>query len=649
MNNPAPLIRLENIGRTFELPASSIVALTHVSFEIEAGEFAWVNGPSGSGKSTLVNILACLDRPTTGNYWFAGMDVSTFSGTELAGLRREAIGLVRQDHCLVDRMSARSNVELPALYAGMRRTDRASRARQILASLGLGNRVDHIPAELSGGEGQRVAVGRALMNSPHVILADEPTAALDVRQSHEILSLLKQLTMAGLAVLVVSHDPAVARFATRTLALRDGKLVVNSKIPSKPHAPDVKLLNQPPMQRTTRSGFEGLRAAGDSLRAFRSRAALLVLIAAVGVASAITLLGLAHGAYRESLMVMGALGADRIGVASLSPGHDVSGIDMEDVHTIQLLPNVRDAFARQFGTSWVRYGDRYVEDVEVYAGDDRPEFMWASWPLAQGRYISRHDSENRSQVVVIGPTLAQLLFAPGANPVGERIDIGGVSFAVKGVLGPHPIMESETYQNSTFPPRIQIPLETSRDTLLGRQVPLHIVAHVVDVGRLEQTASDIRDLLIRRHGQSAFYLSLDVDLVGPYRASVIAHVGVLVGVGVASMAAVAFVNVLFAWVSVRQRRTEVAMRMAVGAHRRDIMWQFLAETGATTLAGSTIGAPLALALAPVLRSIADVSPAYEPWFVGAAVAAATLAGLLSCVAPAHRASRLDPVAVFVND
>ena len=309
----------------------------------------------------------------------------------------------------------------------------------------------------------------------------------------------------------------------------------------------------------------------------------------------------------------------------------------------------RDAFARQFGSSWVRYGDRFVEDVEVYASDDRPEFMWASWPLAQGQHISPRDSENRSQVVVIGPTLVQSLFAPGANCVGEQVDIGGVSFTVKGVLGPHPIMENDAHRNRTFPPRVQIPLETSRHTLLGPEVPLHMVAYVVDIERLEQTASDIRDLLIRRHGQDAFHLSLDVDLIGPYRASVKTHVGVLVGVGVASLAAVAFVSMLFAWVSVRQRGTEIAIRMAVGARRRDIMCQFVAETGATTLAGSTIGVPVALLLTPVFGAIADVSPVYEPWFFGAAVTAAIFAGLLSGVAPAYRASRLDPVAVFAND
>ena len=649
MGNPLSLIRLENIGRTFDSPAGSVVALAHLGFKIDAGEFVWVSGPSGSGKSTLVNLLACLDRPTTGRYWLAGKDVSTFTEAELARLRRETIGLVRQDHCLVDLTTATSNVELPALYAGMRHADRVSRARHILTSLGLGSRTEHTPTELSGGEGQRVAVARALMNSPRVILADEPTAALDVPQSHEILSLLKQLAMAGLAVLVVSHDSAVARFATRILVLRDGRLIDDSMTHSNPHPPDAKPLIPPTMQRATRSGFEGLWAAGDSLRAFRRRAALLALVTAVGVASAIALLGLAHGAYRESLMVMGTLGADRIGVASLSAGHPVSGIDMEDVHTIQQLPNVRDAFARQFGTRWVRYGDRHIEDVEVYAGNDRPEFMWAPWPLAQGQHISHRDSETKSQVAVIGPTLAKSLFPPDANPVGQRIDIGGVSHTVKGVLGPHPIMEMDVYRDRTFAPRVQIPLETSIQKLLGREVPLHIVAHVVDVGRLEQTARDIRDLLIRRHGQGAFHLSLDVDLVGPYRASVNAHIGVLVGVGVASLAAVAFVTMLFAWVSVRRRTTEIAMRMAVGADRRDIMWQFLAETGATTIVGSTIGAPMAFALKPVSQAIADFPSAYEPWFFGAAVAAAILAGLLSGVAPAYRASRLDPVDIFAND
>ncbi len=643
------MIRLEKIGRAFESPAGSVPALSDVTLEIDAGEMVWVNGPSGSGKSTLVNILGCLDRPTAGRYWFGGMDVSALDDENLAHLRREDIGLVFQNHCLVDSMTAQSNVELPAMYSGRPRTDRAASARQVLTSLGLETRLDQFPSELSGGECQRVAIGRALMNSPRVILADEPTGALDARQGREVLASLQQLAGQGLVVVVVSHDPAIATYATRRLELRDGMLVEDVETGSDSRTSEATPVGLPQAGRSRRSGFEGLLAAGRTLRASTRRAALLVAVAAVGVASAVALLGLANGAYQESFKVMGNLGADRIGIGSIPTEGGASGLDLDDAHAIERLPNVRETFPTQYVMSWARYGDRHVQDVEVYADDDRPEFMWDPWPLAQGEHIGHRDSEDRSQVVVIGPKLRQLLFSPDANPVGERIDVGGVPFEVKGVLAPHRIMEGETYRFRSFPPRLQIPLATARDLLLGLDVPLHVMVYVDDPARIDETAGEIRDLLFRRLGPSGYVISLDDQMVGPYRDSVKLQVRVLVGIGVASLAASAFASMLFMWTSVRQRRTEIAMRMAVGADRRDVLWQFLAESGATTLLGTALGVPLAFLVTAVVQFFADITPAYEPWFVWAAVAGGALAGLLSGVMPAYRASRLDPIAELAGN
>ena len=233
-----PLIELCGVDRTFDDESGSQVeALVDVTLRIDAGEFVCITGPSGSGKSTLLNILGCLDRPTQGEYRFDGSNVASLDDDGLAAIRRQAFGFVFQSYNLLDSATARQNVELPATYAALPTTRRRERAKELLQSFGMVRRSDHRPAELSGGEQQRVAIARALMNGGRVILADEPTGALDSEQGEAIMVLLADLAKRGHTVVVVSHDPAVAACARRRVELRDGRVVEDSG----PMAPDASL------------------------------------------------------------------------------------------------------------------------------------------------------------------------------------------------------------------------------------------------------------------------------------------------------------------------------------------------------------------------------------------------------------------------
>jgi putative ABC transport system ATP-binding protein len=217
------LIRLESITKVYGSGDAAVVALSEFSLKVAAGEFLAVMGPSGSGKSTLMNVLGCLDTPTSGRYWFGGEDVSRLNETQLAHVRNRRIGFVFQQFQLLSKLSAWRNVELPLLYRNAQ--DRRKLAVQALAQVGLLNRIDHRPTELSGGQQQRVAIARALVTDPDLILADEPTGNLDTASSRDVLAVLSELNQQGRTIILITHDPEVAPVAKRTVTMRDGRLV----------------------------------------------------------------------------------------------------------------------------------------------------------------------------------------------------------------------------------------------------------------------------------------------------------------------------------------------------------------------------------------------------------------------------------------
>ncbi len=217
------LIRLESVTKRYGMGDASVIALNDFSMAVEVGESLAVMGPSGSGKSTLMNILGCLDTPTSGRYWFAGQDVSRLNETELAHVRNRRIGFVFQQFQLLPKLSAWRNVELPLLYRNG--GDRRRLALEALEQVGLANRIEHRPTQLSGGQQQRVAIARALVTDPDLILADEPTGNLDSASSRDVLALLRDLNQQGRTIIVITHDPEVAPVAQRTIHLRDGRMV----------------------------------------------------------------------------------------------------------------------------------------------------------------------------------------------------------------------------------------------------------------------------------------------------------------------------------------------------------------------------------------------------------------------------------------
>lgn len=241
------MIRVQELNRYYDLGETRVHALRGITLEIERGSFVAIMGASGSGKSTFMNILGCLDRPTTGRYFLDGIDVSTLDKPTLAGIRNRKLGFVFQGFHLLARTTALENVELPTLYTHVDKAERVARATAALATVGLADRAGHFPSQMSGGQQQRVAIARALVNRPSLLLADEPTGNLDSRTSVEIIQVLQDLNAQGLTVVMVTHEPDIAQFAHRVIVFRDGRVQRDQSVPHPPAARDV-LVTMPKLE-----------------------------------------------------------------------------------------------------------------------------------------------------------------------------------------------------------------------------------------------------------------------------------------------------------------------------------------------------------------------------------------------------------------
>ena len=657
------LIELVGITREFQEEGDSPVrALDGVSLRIGRGEFVCVTGASGSGKSTLLSIIGCLDRATEGTYRFDGTDVARLDDDGLAGMRREAFGFVFQSFNLLEAATARQNVELPAAYTDIGGSSR-DHAVELLYSFGLATRADHRPGELSGGEQQRVAIARALMNGGLVILADEPTGALDSQQGHEIMALLKHLSTRGHTVVIVSHDPAVAGYAARRVELEDGRIVADSGTAPALGRPlaSVRPVGAP---NTMRSLQTAIRQSMASLRGGALRSVLSTLSVTLGIAAVSTALGLAQGAYVAMRQSIGNLGADWVQV-SPSPGFvydENTGLreaDTEPIHltvadarAIEGLASVGKTVPSLHRKAKIQHGtSQFDADVYAAATDALPQFMYEEWPLEQGSFLSDRDNQDRTHVAVIDPGLRERLFRQVVDPIGETILIDGVPFVVKGVLAPHPIMAGPNYtaeQVASMSMSVHVPFGTAQALLFPADARLWIEVLSRNPGQVEETASDIRDLLIRRHGREGFQFLMHHIFLDAARRTTRQGYAVLGGIGPVALIVSGLGVMAVMLASVGQRTREIRIRRAVGARRSDIVRQFLVEAGTVALVGGALGALLGFAVGPAVGAAFGMTTAFPPWLWPAAIGLAVATGLASGILPALRAAKLDPGVALTN-
>lgn len=649
-----PIIELRDISRTFVTGGGVVVkALRGINLKIHMGEFVAIMGQSGSGKSTLMNILGCLDKPTDGTYMFAGKNIKDFAPDDLAWLRREAFGFVFQSYNLLPHASAEENVEIPAIYAGLSSAERKFKAEALLSSLGLGDRLDHRPSQLSGGQQQRVSIARALMNGGNIILADEPTGALDSKSGIEVMALLKDLAKQGHTVIIITHDPKIAAQADRSIEFKDGQVIEDKRIEGHEHEyQGNQKLRQLFMNRKATSPFAGL---GDAINmAFRSltsnifRTILTLLGIVIGVASVVAMLAIGQGASQEIVDRISSIGTNLLTLqAARIPGQRRSApstLTFEDADAIYAdLPNVLGTLPELQGNLTVRYGRQDYSTTVTATGESLPELR--NWPLAQGVFFTREDSDDYTSVAVLGSTVAAEMFPDGGDPLGEYILIRNIPFQIIGVLTSK---GASGFGGSDQDDVVFVPLRSGALRLFGQVYARSITVAVEDIDTISATEDNLREFMIARHGAEDFRIFNSAELLDTVSASQDTMTMLLGSVAAISLlvGGIGVMNIML--VSVTERTREIGIRMATGARQSDILAQFLSEAIVVSGVGGLIGIIFGVSVGLVLQYF-GVAIKFTSTPMILAFCSAAITGLVFGFTPARKAARLDPVVALANE
>lgn len=646
-----PLIALENITKTYRNGDLAVEVLHGVSLSIYPGEFVAIMGASGSGKSTLMNILGCLDRPTSGSYRFMGEDVSNLGRDELARLRREAFGFVFQSYNLLPNATALENVEVPAVYAGLSRSARHERAAHLLASLGLEDRMEHRPTQLSGGQQQRVSIARALMNGGQIILADEPTGALDSRSGAEVMALLKDLSARGHTIILITHAKEVAEQAQRLIEIKDGH-ILSDPGPAPPASAQplhVSARDTAANRSLLADGVEAAKMAVRALRANLFRTILTLLGIVIGVGSVIVMLAVGDGAKEAVLERINAMGTNLLLVRAQAGNQrgmggraSIATLMPTDADAIAELPNIVAAVPERTGDITIRYGN---SDYQTEATSTTAAFTQArSWEPVQGTFFTDEDVRRYASVVVLGQTVVDNIFPTDKDPIGEYVIINNVTFQVIGVMG----IRGASPVGTDLDDVVLVPLTTGGLRLFGRRYLRNITVAVDDVAHIESTQEEVEALLLARHGKEDFQvrnMSSLMDTASETQNTLTVLLGSVAAISLL-VGGIGVMNIML--VSVTERTREIGIRMATGARTRNILQQFLTEAVTVSAVGGLVGVVLGLAVAALIGSLGTpIQFSLEPVLLAAGCAFAT--GLVFGYMPARKAARLDPVVALAAE
>lgn len=643
------LLELTDIRRSYPSGDGSVEVLKGISLEIHAGEMVAIVGASGSGKSTLMNIIGCLDKPTHGTYRVAGTDVATLDSDALAQLRREHFGFIFQRYHLLSHLTAVQNVEVPAVYAGMERKARLARAGELLTRLGLDDRVDYAPSQLSGGQQQRVSIARALMNGGQVILADEPTGALDSRSGEEVMAILHQLRDQGHTIIIVTHDPQVAAQAERVIEIHDGEILRN---------PPAKVTTDAPRQLTHEevSGWrqfnnsfrEALSMAWRALAANKMRTLLTMLGIIIGIASVVSIVVVGDAAKQMVLADIRSIGTNTIDVY---PGKDFGDDDPQYQQSLKyddLLAIEKQSWVSSVTPAVSKNLRLRAGNIDVAAsvqGVGQHYFNVYAMSFSEGNTFNSVQAAERAQVVVLDNNTRRQLFPNKSQVVGEVILVGNMPATVVGVAD-----EKQSMFGSSQVLRVWLPYSTMAGRVMGQSWLNSITVRVNEGYDSSFAEKQLTHLLNLRHGKKDFFVwNMDSILKTAERTThtlqlfltLVAVISLVVG-GIGVM------NIML--VSVTERTREIGIRMAVGARASNVLQQFLIEAVLVCLVGGALGVTLSLLIALTLQL---VLPGWEIGFSPMALLTAficsTLTGVLFGWLPARNAARLDPVDALARE
>ena len=648
-----PLLEVSNLIREFPAGESTIQILKSVNLKIYPGELVAIVGQSGSGKSTLMNILGCLDQPTSGSYQVNGRETRELEPDELAQLRREYFGFIFQRYHLLGDLNAAGNVEVPAIYAGMDSKVRQQRSQEILTDLGLGDKTQNRPSQLSGGQQQRVSIARALMNGGDVILADEPTGALDKNSGVEVMRILRELNAKGHTIILVTHDMNVAKNATRIIEISDGHIIADK--PNTPqHDDEIEVIVETE-SKSSRKKSSKWRSALDrfteafnmallAMNAHRMRTFLTMLGIIIGIASVVSVVALGNGSQQQILKNISSLGTNTITVYQ---GRGF-GDNSKTAQFKTLIPADADALAEQpyveavspTVTSNVTTRFKDTEASATVNGVSSDFFNVKGLEFTSGQAFDKHSVTQRAQDVVIDSNTKKTFFSDGTDPLGQVILLGSVPSRIIGVVDAQQGMMGNSDALNVY-----LPYSTVMSRMLGQANVRSIIVRVKDEYPTAVAENAILSLLEQRHdAQDVFTQNSDsirqtieqTTQTMTLLVSAIAVISLVVG-GIGVM------NIML--VSVTERTQEIGVRMAVGARQSDILQQFLIEAILVCILGGILGVLLSLGIGQLIGQVAkgNFQMAYSTTSIIAAFVCSTLIGVVFGFIPARNAAQLNPV------
>lgn len=647
MNN---IIEISNLNKKFGEGNNEVHILKDINLSIKSGDFIAIIGASGSGKSTLMNILGCLDTASNGSYKIDGEEASNMDSDGLAALRRKKFGFIFQRYNLLSTLTAIENVALPAVYSGVPQSEREDRAKKILSDLGLEDKIKNKSHELSGGQQQRVSIGRALMNGGEIILADEPTGALDSHSGEMVMGIIKELHEKGHTIILVTHDKNIANYANRIIEIKDGEIISDTSKSS--HYSFVK--KETIKEKNSFSFFkdqlvESFKMALNAISAHKLRSFLTMLGIIIGIASVVSIVALGNGSQQKILSDISSMGTNTI---DIYPGEGFGDMRSGKVKTLtandsQVLN--RQSYVDSSTPNSSTSGALTYKNIAVNAqvkGVGYEFFDVKGIEIAKGNKFYQKDIKNNSQVAVIDKNTQNKLFPNGEDPIGKILFINKKPLKIIGVS-----QEKKSAFGNDDNLNIWSPYTTVMNRISGSKNIDSITVKIKDNVSMQAAEKSIIDLLTVKHGGKKDFFTMNTDSIKQTVESTtntmtlfissIAVIALIVG-GIGVM------NIML--VSVTERTKEIGVRMAIGAREYNILQQFLIEAILICLIGGAAGIALSYGISVLFNNIVtNFAMTFSTMSIIMAVVCSTMIGIIFGFMPARNASKLNPITALSRE
>ncbi len=644
------IIEFKKINKFFGIGNNRVHVLKNIDLEIEKGDFVAIIGQSGSGKSTMMNIIGCLDVPTNGSYKINGIEVGKMGKDDLAQLRCKTFGFIFQRYNLLNNLKAHENTALPAVYLGLNAQARDKRAIDLLKKLELGNKLNNHPNELSGGQQQRVSIARALMNGGDIILADEPTGALDSKSGEMVMDIIKNLHKQGHTIILVTHDSKIAAQASRIIEIKDGEIVADNRKSEDfyPMKDSVEDISRSRFDALKYSFFESLKMSLHAILANKMRSLLTMLGIIIGIASVVSVVALGNASQAKIMQQINSMGTNTI---DIMPGTGFGDMRSGRVKTLKVRDSeylAKQGFIDNATPNISVSGTLVYKNYSLTAqlkGVGASYFEVKGRKIVQGRSFREKEVQDMASVVVIDDNTKNEIFANNPNPIGEVIIFNKKPLTIIGVAdkdnSPGPSSESMN---------IWIPYTTAMYRITGNNDINSITVKVSDKVNSQVAEESIDHILTTLHGKKDFFM-INTDSIKQTVESATNTMKLLIAsIAVISLivGGIGVMNIML--VSVTERTREIGIRMAIGAKQADILQQFLIEAILICLVGGFMGVGLSMLIGFIFNTFTeDFGMIFSTASIILALICSTAIGIIFGYMPAKNASNLNPIDALASE